>query len=121
MANSRKSKSNSVFSKAENVLREQIQYGNHLAVALSGGVDSVVLLDFLVPLSAQMQFSLSAIHVNHGISVNADKWSMFCRNLCRSSGVPLKVATLKINQQPGVSLEATARDERYRVFGKLKA
>ncbi|SOD42101.1 tRNA lysidine(34) synthetase TilS [Nitrosovibrio sp. Nv4] len=121
MANSRKSKSNSVFSKAENVLREQIQCGNHLAVALSGGVDSVVLLDFLVPLSAQMQFSLSAIHVNHGISINADQWSIFCRNLCRSSGVPLKVVRLKINQEPGVSLEATARDERYRVFGKLKA
>lgn len=102
-------------------MREQIQSGNHLAVALSGGVDSVVLLDLLVPLSVQMQFSLSAIHVNHGISINADKWSKFCSDLCRSSAIPLKVAKLKINQEPGVSLEAAARDERYRVFGKLKA
>ena len=75
MASSRKSKSNSISRKAENVLREQVRPGNHLVVALSGGVDSVVLLDLLVPLSVQIRFSLSAIHVNHGISANADRWS----------------------------------------------
>ncbi len=68
-----------------------------------------------------MQFSLSAIHVNHGISRNADKWSDFCLDLCRSRGIPLKIARLKISREPGVSLEALARDERYRIFGKLKA
>src|SRR5687768_7695329 len=120
MANSRKSKSGSISRKAESVLREQIKAGAHLTVGLSGGVDSVVLLDLLIPLSAQMQFSLSAIHVNHGISVNADKWSKFCRDLCRSRSIPLKIARLKIDREPGVSLEAAARDQRYRVFGKLK-
>ncbi|MDN5754067.1 MAG: tRNA(Ile)-lysidine synthetase, partial [Nitrosospira sp.] len=63
------------------MLREQIRRGDHLVVALSGGVDSVVLLDLLVPLSIQIQFALSAIHVNHGISANAVKWSRFCREL----------------------------------------
>jgi tRNA(Ile)-lysidine synthase len=120
MVNSRKLKSGSISRRAESVLREQIQAGAHLTVALSGGVDSVVLLDLLGPLSAQMQFSLSAIHVNHGISGNADKWSEFCRDLCRSRSIPLKIARLKISRGPGVSLEALARDERYRVFGKLK-
>jgi tRNA(Ile)-lysidine synthase len=120
MANSRKSKSGSIARKAESVLREQIKAGAHLTVGLSGGVDSVVLLDLLDQLSAQMRFSVSAIHVNHGISGNADKWSEFCLDLCRSRSIPLKTATLKISRGPGVSLEALARDERYRVFGKLK-
>ena len=101
-------------------MREQIKAGAHLTAGLSGGVDSVVLLDLLDQLSAQMQFSLSAIHVNHGISGNADKWSEFCLDLCRSRSIPLKIATLKISREPGDSLEALARDERYRVFGELK-
>lgn len=102
------------------MLRERIQPGDHLVVALSGGVDSVVLLDLLAALSVQMQFTLSAVHVNHGISANAGKWSKFCRDLCRLKGIPLKIIRLKISREPGVSLEAAARDARYRIFGKLK-
>jgi len=102
-------------------LRGQTERGNHLIVALSGGVDSVVLLDLLAALSVKMQFTLSAVHVNHGISANADKWVKFCRDLCRTSAIPLKIAKLKISRESGVSLEAAARDARYQVFGKLKA
>jgi len=90
-------------------------------MALSGGVDSVVLLDLLAALSVKMQFTLSAVHINHGISTNADKWVKFCRGLCRTLDIPLKIVRLKISREPGVSLEAAARDARYQVFGKLKA
>jgi tRNA(Ile)-lysidine synthase len=121
MASSRKSKSNSISRRVQNVLREQIHRGDRLAVALSGGVDSVVLLDLLIPISVEMQFSLSAIHVNHGISANTDRWSEFCRDLCRSRSVPLEIAELKIRREPGISLEALARDERYRIFEKIEA
>lgn len=121
MASSRKSKSNSISSKTEDVLHEQIRCGDHLVVALSGGLDSVVLLNLLASLSVQMRFALSAVHVNHGISVNAATWTKFCRALCRSKGIPLEIARLKINRESGVSLEAAARDERYRIFAKLKA
>lgn len=103
------------------MLREQIRRGDHLVAALSGGVDSVVLLDLLIPLSVSLRFSLSAVHVNHGISANALKWSKFCRDLCRSRGIPLKIAKVKVNWESGVSLEAAARDVRYRVFAKQKA
>jgi tRNA(Ile)-lysidine synthase len=102
-------------------LLEHVRPDSHLIVALSGGVDSVVLLNLLVPLSAQIPFSLSAIHVNHGISANATEWSTFCRNLCRSMAVPLRIAQLKIVREPGVSLEAAAREGRYSEFRKLEA
>ncbi|MEO7559633.1 MAG: tRNA lysidine(34) synthetase TilS [Nitrosospira sp.] len=121
MASSRKSKSSSISRKAENVLREQIRRGDHLVAALSGGVDSVVLLDLLIPLSVHLQFSLSAVHVNHGISTHAAQWAKFCRDLCRARGISLKIARLKVNRESGVSLEAAARDARYRVFAKQKA
>jgi tRNA(Ile)-lysidine synthase len=121
MASSRKSKSSSLAHAVENALREEVRPGNHLVVALSGGVDSVVLLNLLVPLSVQIPFSLSAIHINHGISANASEWSTFCRNLCQSIAIPLKIANLKIRKKSGVSLEAAAREGRYREFRKLEA
>ena len=101
MASSRKSKSSSLPATVENVLREQVRPGSHLVVALSGGVDSIVLLNLLVPLSAQIPFSLSAIHVNHGISANATEWSTFCRDLCCSLAIPLKIAETEDRQRTG--------------------
>jgi tRNA(Ile)-lysidine synthase len=120
MASSRKSKSDNISRRAQHVLRTQVQTGDHLTVALSGGVDSAVLLHLLVPLASQMQLPLSAVHVNHGISPNADKWSEFCRNLCQSRNIPLEIARVKVMREPGISLEAAAREERYRIFRNLQ-
>jgi tRNA(Ile)-lysidine synthase len=121
MASSRKPKSHNISRKTENVLRTQIHPSRHLVVALSGGVDSVVLLDLLIPLSVQMRFSLSAVHVHHGLSSHADTWTEFCRNLCHSRNIPLTISKVKIRREPGVSLEAAAREQRYRVFRGLEA
>ena len=121
MASSRKPKLSSLPIRVEEILREHIKPGNHLIVALSGGMDSVVLIDLLSKLSAKMQFTLSAAHVDHGISVNSNDWTQFSRKICRSLGIPLKIAKLKIKRGPGINLESVARDARYQVFGSLKA
>lgn len=121
MANSRKLKLSSILSRVENILREQIQRDDHLVIGLSGGVDSVSLLSILASLSVQLSFTLSALHINHGISPNANKWEKFCLNLCRAHGIPIKITKLKISRSPGTSLEAIARDARYQKFKKLKA
>ena len=67
--------------------------GSRLCVALSGGRDSVALLHALNRLTSTSNqlFSLSAIHVHHGISAHADAWAVFCVDYCRSLGVPLEV------------------------------
>ena len=121
MAHLRKSKSSSLLCDTEEVLLAHIKQGNHLAIALSGGIDSVVLLHVLVTLSKQLQFTLSAVHVNHGISSNATLWSRFCCNLCHSYGISSYVAYLQIKKETGISLEAIAREERYRIFGHIRA
>ncbi|MDE2388585.1 MAG: tRNA lysidine(34) synthetase TilS [Betaproteobacteria bacterium] len=121
MAHSRKSKSNNPISSAQEVLLAHIKPGDHLTIALSGGVDSVVLLDILIVLSKQMPFTLSAVHVNHGISSNANRWSRFCCDLCQAYGISIYIAYLQIKKEAGVSLEAIAREERYRVFSRMPA
>lgn len=88
-------------------------------MALSGGVDSVVLLHALSRLARRRRFGLSAIHVNHQISPNAKQWAAFCRRLCRARGVGLTVVEVAVPR--GNSLEAAARAARYAAFRALPA
>lgn len=92
--------------------------GKRLAVALSGGVDSVVLLHVLHGLRPKLGYRLSAIHVHHGLSANAGRWSAFCRKLCRQLRVPLAVRRVKVAKK-GRGLESAARDARYAAFRKV--
>jgi tRNA(Ile)-lysidine synthase len=85
-----------------------------IAVGLSGGVDSVVLLHQL----KQHPVRLRAIHVHHGLSPNADAWAAFCTKLCERWKVPLEIHRVNVKRQ-GRGLEAAAREARYRVFTKL--
>ncbi len=105
----------------EIVLRQYVSERDHLILALSGGVDSVVLLQVLAQISKQFAFNLSVIHIEHGISPNAKQWSDFCQNYCDTLGVPLTVFRLNIKKQPQVSLEAAARQARYTIFRELSA
>jgi tRNA(Ile)-lysidine synthase len=89
--------------------------GKKVAVALSGGVDSVTLLHQL-----RARGAVSAIHVHHGLSPNADRWAAFCRRLCKRLDVPLTVVKVRVAKR-GQGLEAAAREARYRAFSKADA
>ncbi|EEG08826.1 tRNA lysidine(34) synthetase TilS [Pseudogulbenkiania ferrooxidans] len=90
-------------------------------VGLSGGIDSVVLLDLLVRLCLERGLKLSAVHVHHGLSPQADAWAEHCRQLCLEWGVPLRSEAVKVEVSGGESLEAVARQHRYRVYGESSA
>jgi tRNA(Ile)-lysidine synthase len=95
--------------------------GQTLVPGLSGGVDSVVLLDILDRLRQPLAFILRAVHVNHQISPNAPAWAEFCRELCAARGVPMEVATVDLRDRRGLGLEAAARAARYQVFAGQRA
>ncbi|MCC6195409.1 MAG: tRNA lysidine(34) synthetase TilS [Burkholderiales bacterium] len=78
-----------------------------IAVALSGGRDSVALLDILDKLGVPLR----AIHVHHGLSPHADAWAAFCEALCATRGVPCTVCRVAVPAQ--ASVENQARRERY--------
>ena len=84
-------------------------------IAFSGGLDSTVLLHLLAHLAKTESLpALSAIHVHHGLQAVADAWPEHCRAVCAALGVPLQVVRVQV--QPGASLERAARDARYRAF-----
>ncbi|OOV88630.1 tRNA lysidine(34) synthetase TilS [Oceanospirillum linum] len=103
-----------------------------LWLALSGGLDSVVLLDLTVQYCASRQKSLKVIHVHHGLSPNADQWAEHCLSVCQcyqerlvvqekhsvqeglSVSVHCQVEHVQLN---GISsIEEQARKARYQVF-----
>ena len=86
---------------------------NTLAVGLSGGVDSIVLLHILKTLQEHKDFKLKAIHINHGISPNADIWENFCKQQCSLIGVELSTHKTTVIKNGGESLENNARIARY--------
>ena len=113
MAASRKPRSASAAVLAQLRLR-----GKRVAVGLSGGIDSVVLLHVLRDLAPRFGFRLSAVHVHHGLSPNAYDWQAFCSACCRELGIPFKAVQVKVKRQ-GRGLEAAAREARRAAFTRL--
>ena len=92
-----------------------------MTVALSGGIDSVVLLHLLHRLQKTQNFTLKASHVHHGLSKNADKWVKFCEKLCTKLSVPLDVHYIKLPQKKSLGIEGEARRLRYEKLLQTKA
>jgi tRNA(Ile)-lysidine synthase len=121
MAKSRKPSSSDLPGKVAEVLARAIVPGSHLALGLSGGVDSVSLLSILLHLAPARQFSLRAVHVNHGISPNSGRWAEFCAALCARLQVPFELETVDIGPYGRFGLEGAARRARYDVFARSEA
>lgn len=94
--------------------------GRHVTVALSGGVDSVVLLHLMHRLQQVRSFELYAIHVNHQISPHASDWADFCTALCDKLGVPLTIKKVQVPRRAKSGLEDAARTLRYRAFAEIQ-
>ncbi|OLQ92385.1 tRNA lysidine(34) synthetase TilS [Vibrio ponticus] len=101
-----------LFSHSINQLKPQ-----RLVLALSGGVDSRVLLDLLSHYKQQHAIPCLAVHVHHGLSSNADNWADLCRDWCQQSGVELAVERVQLDLT-GRSIEESAREARYQALAK---
>ena len=118
MASSRKSSRSrpDLAARVAAQLEDIVKPSDRVVVGLSGGVDSVVLLDVLARVARKRRCRLSALHVNHQLSPNARRWEAFCRRLCRARGIPFRSARIEVRR--GDSIEAAARAARYAVFAR---
>ncbi len=89
--------------------------GAAVCVGFSGGLDSTVLLDLLAKRAAN---PVSALHVHHGLSPNADHWAQFCERACAGRGVPLAIERVHVARDSGDGLEAAARAARYGAYSR---
>lgn len=87
-----------------------------LVLAFSGGVDSRVLLALLERGRDEFGWSVSAIHVHHGLSPNADRWAQDCQTWCREADIACQVEYVQLALDSGESIEKMAREARYQAL-----
>jgi tRNA(Ile)-lysidine synthase len=90
-----------------------------VAIALSGGRDSMALLDAAVPALAVRGRAAIALHVHHGLAADADRWVEACAAAARSRGIEFDARRVDVARLPRTSLEAQARDARYEALRQL--
>ena len=93
--------------------------GAKICVALSGGLDSTVLLHVMAALAAGTRANLRAIHVDHGLQAASPAWADACAAACHAASVPLEILTLRLAPSRGASVEAAAREARYAALAPL--
>jgi tRNA(Ile)-lysidine synthase len=89
--------------------------GRSIWVALSGGLDSCLLLALAAQLGGQANRPLRAIHVNHSLQAAAQTFEAHCRKLCERLNVPLTVVNVAVDAH-GEGIEGAARNARYEAF-----
>ncbi|TCT13046.1 tRNA(Ile)-lysidine synthase [Natranaerovirga pectinivora] len=108
----------------EYILKENlIDEDDHVVIGVSGGADSVCLLHLLHKLQGNINFTLSAAHINHGIrGIDADADEEFVKELCRTLEVPFYSYKINIKEESKrlkVSEEEAGRIVRYNVFNQI--
>lgn len=91
-----------------------------IGIGFSGGRDSMSLLEAAWRLSrskkgARLIESVCALHVNHGLSKNAESWVRTCEDFCARRLIPLRVLKVHVDRR-GRGIEAAAREARYRAL-----
>ena len=94
--------------------------GETIAVALSGGKDSVALLYSLLSVKDKLGIIVKAVNIEHGIrGATSKRDSMFVADLCQKLSVPLKTYQLdcvKFSEENRYGIEEGARIARYDCF-----
>ena len=88
------------------------------AVALSGGLDSMVLLRLAHAWAREEGLPLHAFHVHHGLSPHADDWLAHCARVCAELGIAFDFRRVSIPKDKS-GTEAAARRLRYAALGEM--
>jgi len=90
--------------------------GAAITIALSGGLDSAVLLDLLAALHERWNWALSAAHFDHRMRADSESDADQVKALCERMGVPCRVGRSPVAPRS----EAEARDLRYAFLSRAR-
>lgn len=90
-----------------------------LWVAVSGGLDSMVMLRLMLALRASHNVEFSVFHAHHGLSPNADEWQSFVEHYCNINDVNFHSVKLELSGSKQASLEQVARNARYQALSNI--
>lgn len=90
-----------------------------IAVALSGGADSVALALIAAEHCADAKRPLYFFHIHHGLMTQADAWVAHLRQFSQELKIPLQVRHVHVDLAAGLGIEGAARDARYIALAQL--
>jgi tRNA(Ile)-lysidine synthase len=105
------------FARALAALRADLRSPS-IAVACSGGLDSMVLLHLAQAWAREQGLNLFAFHVHHGLSPNADQWLAHCEQATAALGVGFDHRRVTVAKGKS-GLEQAARKLRYAALGEM--
>ena len=100
-----------------------IEKNDVLVVAVSGGPDSMCLLDNLIKLKEKLQIKeIVVAHVNHMLRKEAEQETLYVQDYCKKNNVECfikYVDIIKISQEEKIGTEEAGRIERYKFFDNI--
>lgn len=99
-----------------------IKSGEKVVVAVSGGPDSMALLNALINLKEKLQCELIVAHVNHMIRSVADSETEYVKEFCKSKGIECfvkKVDVISLANEKKIGTEEAGRIVRYEFFDEV--
>lgn len=90
-----------------------------VAVALSGGTDSVALALVAAQVCTQRKQALYFFHIHHGLMPEADAWAEHLAGFAHALKVPLLVRHVQVDLTQGLGTEASAREARFQALASL--
>lgn len=92
---------------------------DQIVVGLSGGADSVCLFHILCSLKDELDFSLEAVHIHHGIRQESDEEADFVKKLCSRQHISCRIHKIDVptyQKEQHIGMEEAARILRYQIF-----
>lgn len=101
-----------------------LKSGDGVVVALSGGPDSVCLLNLLCEIKEEMNLKIAAAHVNHMLRGEAaDEDEKYAEDMCKNLGIKFFSKRVDVDnyaKMRGVSSETAGREVRYAFFEEIR-
>lgn len=102
---------------------EQIKSGDTIVVGVSGGPDSICLLNVLKNLQNELKINIVVAHINHMIRKEADSETEFVQDFCKQRDIKCfvkKADVLQIAKEKKLGTEEVGRKIRYNFFEEVK-
>ena len=99
-----------------------IESGDKIIVAVSGGPDSMCLLDVLRKLKEKLKIEIVVAHVNHSIREEADSETLYIKEYCKKHNIEIyikKENVIELAKKDKIGLEEEGRKVRYNFFDEV--
>ncbi|MBP3255334.1 MAG: tRNA lysidine(34) synthetase TilS [Clostridia bacterium] len=101
-----------------------IQKGDNIVIGVSGGPDSMALLNMLINLRKENKIDAKLIvaHINHGIREEAEEETKYVKDFCDSNSIPCYIKREKVEElakEQKVGTEEAGRKLRYSFFDEV--